>query len=321
MSLARRDFLQWGVAGLAGLHLPATDCNSLGAEPQRHPFPIIDSHTHFYDPNRPQGVPWPSRDDPILFRTVLPPEFQALTSPLGVTGTIIVEASPWVEDNQWLLDLAASNPFILGIVGHLSPGTEAFAAQIDRFKKNALYRGIRIGSGALKEGMERPEFQADLRRLVDANLELDVNGGPELLPFVHRLAGQLPQLRIVINHLANVKIDGKAPPAAWRTDLKATAKHRNVFLKVSALIENAHEGHQKAPKDQSFYAPILQAVWEIFGEDRLIYGSNWPVSELAGDYGLVFRIVSQFFDQQGHAAREKFFARNAQVAYALPTRK
>ena len=80
---------------------------------------IVDTHTHFYDPARPQGVPWPSPGEEHLYRTVLPRHYKALAEPEGVTATVVVEASPWVEDNQWILDLAAADPFIVGLVGHL----------------------------------------------------------------------------------------------------------------------------------------------------------------------------------------------------------
>ena len=284
-------------------------------------FPIVDTHTHFYDPTRPEGVPWPAKNDAVLYRPVLPREFESLTKPLGVTGTIIVEASPWVEDNQWLLDLATNHPFILGIVGNLSPGTALFAKELARFSRNSLYRGIRIGSSQVKAGLDRPEFLLDLQRLVDADLELDVNGGPETLMLVDRLAGRIPELRIVINHLSNIKIDGKQPPAEWLGGLKAAASHSQVFLKVSALIESARTDAEKAPQATEFYHPVLQAAWQAFGEDKLIYGSNWPVSELAGPYELVLQIVTDFFQNQSLSAREKFFAKNASIAYAWKPRR
>src|SRR5690242_19820768 len=80
---------------------------------------IIDTHTHFYDPSRPQGVPWPPKNDPVLYRTVLPAEFRSITEPLGVRGTVVVEASALVEDNAWILEIAKNEPFLLGLVGHL----------------------------------------------------------------------------------------------------------------------------------------------------------------------------------------------------------
>ena len=66
-------------------------------------FQVIDTHTHFYDPSRTQGVPWPNKDDDFLYRTVLPNEYKAMTMPLGVRGTVVVEASKWFEDNLWIL--------------------------------------------------------------------------------------------------------------------------------------------------------------------------------------------------------------------------
>ena len=71
---------------------------------------IIDTHTHFYDPTRPEGVPWPPADNELLYRTVLPEHHRALAAPEGVTGTVVVEASAWLADNQWILDLAAADP-------------------------------------------------------------------------------------------------------------------------------------------------------------------------------------------------------------------
>src|SRR5512140_2071340 len=88
--------------------------------------PIIDAHTHFYDPSRPQGVPWPAPSEKQLYRTTLPGRFRKLVEPLGVTGTVVSEASPWIEDNQWLLSLAAGERFIVGVVGNLAIGAADF---------------------------------------------------------------------------------------------------------------------------------------------------------------------------------------------------
>ena len=103
----------------------------------------IDCHPHFYDPSRSEGVPWPGPKSP-LYRTVLPKHLRALPKPRALTGTVVVEASGWVEDNQWLLDLAKDDPFIVGIVGNLRPGTEGFQKHLNRFAANPLYRGIRV---------------------------------------------------------------------------------------------------------------------------------------------------------------------------------
>src|SRR5438552_2260068 len=103
--------------------LPLSGASSATSPTEKAPVSVraIDAHTHFYDPHRPQGVPWPGKGDKLLYRTVLPPEFKQLTKKHHVQGTIVVEASPWLEDNQWLLDLAAKEPFIVGVVGRLDP--------------------------------------------------------------------------------------------------------------------------------------------------------------------------------------------------------
>ena len=314
--ISRREFVAANVMGFVSV-LSAAD-TSIAAESA---IPIIETHTHFYDPTRPVGVPWPAKSEALLYRPVLPAEFKALTKPFGITGTIIVEASPWLEDNQWLLDLAQNDPFIVGIVGNLSPGTDLFAQQLSRFAKNPLFRGIRISATAIHQQIDQQQFVSDLKRMVDHDLELDVNGGPEMSLLVDQLAQKLPQLRIVINHLANLKIDGQSPPLSWKGDLKSAAKHQNVYLKVSALVESARVNGKAVPQNLSHYRPVLQAAWETFGVDRLIFGSNWPVSDLAAPYGTVFHIVSEFFQEQGADAIEKFFARNAQEAYRWKIRR
>jgi predicted TIM-barrel fold metal-dependent hydrolase len=309
----RREFLVGGAA-LAAIAV-ITPCVAAKVD-----YPIVDTHTHFYDPQRPQGVPWPSKDDKSLYRRVLPEHFEAFAKPLGVTGTVVVEASPWVEDNQWVLDLAEKDKFILGLVGNLSPGTPEFAGHLKRFAANPLFRGIRVNAGPLKAGLENPEFLADIKRLLDADLELDINGGPELLPLVDRLASKLPELRIVINHLANVKIDGPRLDPEWVSGMKAAAAHPQVFLKVSALVESAARDGRKVPRDPEYYRPILESVWTSFGKDRLIYGSNWPVSDPAADYATVLKIVTTFFNDKGGDASALFFSKNAKAAYRFADR-
>lgn len=282
---------------------------------------VIDTHTHFYDPTRKEGIPWPGKDDKTLYRPVLPAEYQALTKPWHVTGTVIVEASSRVEDNQWILDLADGNPFIKGLVGNLSPGTPDFEKHVTRFARHPRFLGIRISHAAVKVGLSDRAFLADIQRLVDHDLELDINGGPDMLPDIARLAKAIPALRIVINHVANVRIDGQAPPAEWRAGMEACAAAEKVFCKVSALVEGARRDDKTAPEEVDYYVPVLDAVWSCFGADRLIYGSNWPVSAIYAPYSQVHRIVREYFQGKGRAAYEKYFWKNALNAYRWPTEK
>ena len=289
--------------------------NALFKDPAKAPPPAIDAHTHFYDPTRPQGVPWPRKEDKLLYRTVLPGEFKKLTQKHRIVGTIVVEASPWLEDNQWLLDLAAKDPFIVGVVGRLDPDSDDFAKHFERFAKDPLFRGIRISHAELRHGVEQKRFLDNLRLLIKHDRTLDVNGGPETPADVARLAQVLPELRIVIDHAANLRIDGKPVPTEWLKGMRAAAAGKNVFCKVSALVEST--GHTKgdAPTVVDFYRPTLDALWEILGEDRLIYASNWPVCENAASYATVHAIVRSYLDRRGTAAAEKFFSGNAAAAY------
>jgi predicted TIM-barrel fold metal-dependent hydrolase len=305
-SISRRSF----VAGVTAAALAIPQAARAALPPQ-----IIDCHTHFYDPSRPGGVPWPGKDDKVLYRTVLPKHFREVAAPLGVTETVVVEASPLVEDNQWLLDLAKEEPSIVGVVGRFAPGSDEFGRHLARFAKNPLFRGIRVNHADLTRGLEGEKFVADLKRLADAELQLDLNGGPDLPADVARVADKVKALRIVINHCANLKINGKDPPAEWLAGMKAAAGHENVWCKASALAEGASRGGEAAPKDVDFYRPVLDALWSIFGEDRLIYGSNWPVSERFGSYETVFTIAATYFRSKGESAARKFFAGNAKAAY------
>jgi predicted TIM-barrel fold metal-dependent hydrolase len=311
---SRRNFVKQSAFGLAGAAL-AMDRLLAGADEKPDTGAIVDTHVHFYDPTRPQGVPWPGKDDKLLYRRFLPEHFRALTRNCKVTGTIVVEASPWLEDNQWVLDLAKDDPFVLGLVGHLTPGTDDFRKQLERFVKNPLFRGIRIGQDQLQKGLDQERFIEDLKLLVTHDRELDVNGGPALPAAVASLAKKLPKLRLVINHAANTRIDGKEVPRDWLAGMQAAAKEGNVYCKVSALVEHTGRKNGDAPKDVEFYKPVLDALWNTFGEERLMYGSNWPVSERYATYGTVFAIANGYFQAKGKDPTEKFFWRNAAAAY------
>lgn len=280
---------------------------------QEKPRPsIVDTHVHFFDPLRPTSPARP-KDGKPLPQPVLPADLKKLATPHGVVGCLIVEASPILEDNQWWLDLANDDPFIVGVIGRLDPASEDFEKNLRRFAKNPLYRGIRISHNELKAGL-KGNLADRLKVMIDLNLALDVNGGPDTPADIAILASKIPKLRIVMNHAANLRIDGKAPPAKWREGMEAAAKNPNVFCKVSALVEQT--GQKQAPRDVKYYRPVLDKLWELFGEDRLIFGSNWPVSNGGAPYGTVVGIVQDYFVAKGDKPAAKFFLDNSQSAYA-----
>ena len=301
--LSRRDFLRTAAVAAA---VPL----------DRMPLAmtILDCHTHFYDPGRPQGVPWPGKADTPLYRPVYPKDYKAIAVPLGVTGTVVVEASAWMDDNQWVLDLAAEEPFIAGLVGRLDPGQPSFAAGLTRFAGHPLFRGIRVSGRDVARLMD-PAVLRDLEALAGRNLALDLNGDVSSLPVVAAAARAVPALRIVIDHVANVAIDGHAPPRPWLDGMDAASRPPNVFCKVSGLVEGTGRRGGKAPSDTGFYRPVLDAVWERFGQTRVIYGSNWPVSGVFAPLSTVQGIVQTYVRTLGDAAERHYFADNAGTAY------
>jgi len=125
--ISRRRFL--GTVALAGAGLPGTLPGALAADASAlatsstNPIPVIDTHIHLYDPFRPQGVPWPNRENKVLYQTSLPARYRPIAEPLGIVGAIEIECSSLLEDNQWVLDVAAKEDIMVGTVGHLTPGT------------------------------------------------------------------------------------------------------------------------------------------------------------------------------------------------------
>lgn len=277
---------------------------------------IVDTHTHFYDPSRGKGVPWPPKNTP-LYRTVLPADWKKVASPHGVTDTVVVEASQWLEDNQWILDLAAAEKSIAGFIGNLDPTDGGFPANLKRFAKNPLFRGIRWRGDLVRVDSGSPEVRRGAGELADAGLVLELNGKPSMLAHAAALAREFPDLRIMIDHVAGAG-DATRLSDEWRHGLSAAGAWRNVYLKVSALTEQTSEAGRtwgKAPRDTAYYLPVLDHCWKSFGADRLVYGSNWPVCEKGGSYGDGFKIVSEYFTGKGRDAAEKYFWRNSREVY------
>lgn len=322
--IGRRRFLSQAVAATtaAGAAMAMPQRQLRAAEPPLPP-PVIDTHTHFFDPTRPEGVPWPGKGGD-LYRPVLPAEWQTLVKPLGVTGTVVVEASSWLEDNQWLLDLAARHDSerlpgmlgVVGVVGSLPLGDPICAGAIDRFAKQKLYRGIRVNGDKLLTGLADKNYAADVGRLVDHDLSIDINGG-KVFDAAAAAAAKFPQMRIIVNHMGNTPVSDKGPLPEWLQSIKLAAQHPNVFMKVSALAENAAHTMklQKAPLDPAFYVPWLDAAWAAFGEKRLMFGSNWPVSNKASSYAEVLDIVKPYVARKGPEAERWFYAEASRAAY------
>jgi len=282
-------------------------------------IPVIDTHIHLYDTTRKGGVPWPKPSDQVLYRPVLPEYYDQVTRANGVTATVIVEASDRVEDNQWVLDLVAHNPkHYVGIVGNLPVGTPGFAKHLERFAKDKRYVGIRLRS--FPKGVDgfNDAVWRDLKLLSDKGLTLDVLMANYDLDDVMLIAKRLPKLKILINHLTGLIINGGAAEAAWSKKVQAAAKHPNVSCKVSGIFQRSNRS--PAPKKVGYYAPIFEVVYEAFGEDRIIYGSNWPVTDRGGEYGEQLAIINEYFSAKRKGVTEKLFWKNAVKFYGVKIR-
>ena len=302
-------------------------CPALAAGPAR----VLDAHVHFYDPTRPQGVPWPSKSESVLYKPTYPERYLANIKPFRVDGVVAVEASPWLEDNLWLLEVADRSRLVWAVVGHLQPGNPAFKDALERFSRHPLFRGIRINAGSISAIVAQPEALNGLKLLAAKDLSLDILlDGPRSLAGITRLAGMLPDLRLVLGHLpldAPLDEAGRAAygddlralgRAAYEDDLRVLGRAPSVYAKVSAVARRI--GGQ-VPTDAGFYKPGLDTIWQAFGPARVIYASNWPVCDLTAPYATVFRIVRDYLADKDQETVERYFWKNAQDAYKCHPRE
>lgn len=285
------------------------------------PVPIIDAHIHLFDPRRPQGVPWPPKNDAVLYKPALPARYRKITRGLGVVGAIAVECSPWIADNDWVLNVAAQNSIIVGLVGDLDPGDTRFQKQLERLRENPLFLGIRYGNlwgRSLSRELSKPRFISGLKRLAQSGLELDTaNPDAELISAVLRLTDRVPSLRVVIDHLPQFQPQPRALKA-FHSDLQELGKRPQVFVKVSEVLRRVNG---RVPRSLPFYRATLDEVYGTFGEDRVIYGSDWPNSDHWGTYSQVLSIVRDYFTAKGRGVAEKFFWKNSVAAYRWQRRE
>lgn len=280
-------------------------------------IPIIDTHIHLYDPRRPGGVPWPPPDDKVLYRPILPKQFNDVAGRNGVAATVIVEASDRVEDNQWVLDLVKGQPKrYIGVVGNLPIGTPEFAGHLKRLSKDKRYVGVRMRQRPGDDNFFTEAVWRDLRLMARMDQTLDVLLANFSLADIDLIARKVPKLKILVNHVTGLIIEGKPADPDWVKAVRKAAGHPNVHCKVSGLFQRSNQ--QPAPKDLAYYKPILDVIWDAFGEDRLVYGSNWPVSMRGGSYAEYKAVIFEYFSPKGRRVMEKLLYQNALKFYSLP---
>lgn len=303
--MQRREFL----AAAAG---------TVGLEAAQSPIPIIDTHIHLFDTTRPQGVPWPPKDNKALYMPALPDRYREIAVPLGVVGAIEVEASPWLEDNQWVLDVAAKDKIIVGTIGNLEIGKPEFAKNLERFRKNELFRGIRNGNLWNRDftaAMANPACISDLRLLQQADLTMDTaNPNASLIGDIVKLTDKVPKLRVVIDHLPQMRVPTDATEKrAYEANLKELGKRPQVYVKLSSVFRKNADG--TIPMELSHYRDTLDSLCGVFGEGRVIYGSDWPNSDNWKPLPNGMKLVKEYFATKSRTAAEKYFWKNSVAAY------
>jgi len=335
MMMNRRQFV--GVVGAlpvaAEAMLNAHGMNAAQAAPARaavaSPFPVIDTHIHVFDKTRP-GTPYPADmaagGEPPQGYIALPNRYKLVVSPYGVVGAVIVEASGRVEDNFWLLDVAREHPIIVGLVGNLNPNDATFAGNLEKLAQNKLFFGIRpreaFQGSRLLEGLEQPTFIANLKRLADADCSVDTDTpsmgatAPEALV---RLLDRIPSLRLVMDHLPGLtyrlkEFGDKAAMTNYVRHLQELGKRPNVYIKLSEVVRPVNG---KVSTDLATYREWLDELWSIFGEDRIVFGSDWPQSESVefNSYPNVIKVARDYVTSKSSAAMEKVFWKNSAKAY------
>jgi L-fuconolactonase len=301
---------------------PADNAPAQGSPHATNTFPIIDAHIHLYDPRRPGGVPWPERTDLVLYRPALPARYRRIAAPLGVVGAVAVECSPLEADNDWLLHVAAADTMVVGIIGNLDPAHNDFAHKLERLHRHALFRGIRYGNlwgRNLGEGLKSSAFVENLTLLSESGLLMETaNPNPRLITDVLRLSDCAPRLRIILDHLPQA-----APPTdpavrrKYEDELRELSQRPQVFVKGSEVFRRVGSD---VVRDLGFYTDWLDQIWEWFGEDRMLFGSDWPNSDHMASYVDTLDVISRYISPKGQRTAEKFFRTNSIDAYGWKPR-
>jgi predicted TIM-barrel fold metal-dependent hydrolase len=234
-----------------------------------------------------------------------------------VVGAIGVECSSWLVDNFWLQDVIAQNPIMLGFIGDLLPEAPDFAATVDRLHRSPQFLGIRYGNlwnRDLGTAAQNPEFVAGLKLLARMGLVLETaNPDPALTAAVLRVSDRVPELRIVIDHLPHADAPVEAPAREhYEANLRELSKRPSVYVKGSEIVRRIN-GHISL--DLGSYKAALDQLWELFGEDRIFFGSDWPNSDSLAGYGQTFRVAQDYIATRSAIAQQKYFWKNSISVY------
>jgi len=276
-------------------------------------MPRIDAHQHFwqFDPVRDA---WITDDMAAIQRDFLPADLAPILQQHGLDGCVAVQASQSEAETDWLLELAGEHNFIKGVVGWVDLQAENVAERLAHYSQFTKLKGFRhVLQGETDRAlMLRPEFRRGVAALHQHGFTYDLLILPDQLGYAAELAKAFPAQPFVLDHLAKPLIKaGELAP--WRHDLQALAAHENVFCKVSGMVTEADWQHWQ-PAD---FRPYLDVVFEAFGPSRVMFGSDWPVCNVAGGYGRIYALVADYITQLSPDEQDGFWGDNATRFYNL----
>ena len=271
---------------------------------------VIDTHVHFYDPFKTNDLPWPPKNNLILYKKYYPDDLLKELDNKYTVKSILIESSPRLKDNLVSLKIANDNNSILGYIANIDISKNHFCESVNEFLVNSKFKGIRLRPSKinLKNNIELLNFEF----LQEKNINIDLLCNPEDFLIIEFLAKNFPKLNFIINHLLNFTIDNLFNKDQLKS-LKKLSKHNNIFIKVSSLPILL-----KSSKDlKKAYYNILYELINIFKVDNLVYGSNWPVIKTNSGYIQQFELLLNTYEKIDRKNSNKIFYNNAVELYSL----
>ena len=274
---------------------------------------MIDAHQHFWQVGR-FDYPWMETDNAVLYRDYLPSDLQPVLHENGVSKTVLIQASNSVAESRWLLQLADEHSFIAGVVGWVDLMSLETASQLEELTAHPKFKGVRhlVESEPHDDWLVHGEVLNGLKLLAAFDLSYDLLIHTRHLPCARRVAEECPELSLVIDHLAKPPI-ATGELAEWARELKPLAALPNVHCKLSGLVTEANWTTWK----NEDLRPYVDYALEIFGPERLMFGSDYPVCLLAASYKQVLESFQELTKNLSADNQDRIFGGNAASFYRL----
>ena len=276
-------------------------------------YPIIDAHQHFWK-YHPQTHGWITEEMHILRRDFFPDDLEPLLKKNLISGSVLVQVDGSEKDNEFMLKLADQHTFIQGVVGWIDFQKEGLEERLQQYRQLSKLKGFRhlLQDENQRDSMLESGFKTGISLLNKYGFTYDLLILPDQLTFAGELARSFPEQRFVIDHLAKPGIRQRNF-SAWKADMKKFSGSRNVYCKISGMVTEADWDNWETED----FIPYIDAIIEIFGIKRVMFGSDWPVCLTAGTYEEVMEIADGYFSSFSESEQSDFFGGNATAFYKL----